>query len=255
MISLSDEAPLIIAHRGFSSRFPENTLAAFKAALDANADMIELDVCLTRDRHVVVIHDDTLERTTGEKGRVDQADLAGIRGLDAGGWFHPQFYSEPIPTLEEVFDLVGGRVPINIEVKSSAFEDEQPADAIELQVVDMVQAYSLADSVLISSFEWRLPERVSRIEGAPEVALLSEDPLSEDALDVCKNLVAYSWHQDQKTLTPEQVSAAHDAGLRVFAYTVNSQQRFRRLVDMGVDGVFTDNPMGLMARFWNPDRS
>jgi len=110
--------PLLIAHRGYSAEFPENTLAAFQGALDAGCHMIELDVTLTRDRRVVVIHDDTLDRTTTGKGPVRSASLAQLKKLDAGSWFSPAFSSERVPELGEVLDLMGGQVPLNIDRKS-----------------------------------------------------------------------------------------------------------------------------------------
>jgi len=131
--------PLIIAHRGYSEKYPENTLVAFQSALDGNADMIELDITLSRDREIAVIHDDTLERTTNGSGEVADYGLNELKALDAGSWFDERFSGERIPTLEEVFDLVKGRTWINIEIKVSAYEPHFPMDAIERQVVELVQ--------------------------------------------------------------------------------------------------------------------
>src|SRR5713226_3493547 len=112
-----ERAVLNIAHRGASADFPENTLAAFAAAIRAGADMCELDVQKTVDGALVVIHDDTVDRTSDGRGRVDLLTLAAIRRLDAGRWCGDQFAGEGIPTLSEVFDLTAGQCGLNIELK------------------------------------------------------------------------------------------------------------------------------------------
>ena len=129
----------IIGHRGYPAKYPENTLAAFEAAIEAGAVMIELDVMLSRDRKVVVIHDATLDRTTNGKGSVADLTLAELKQLDAGSWFDAQFVGQQIPELSEVLDLVNGRAYVNIEIKSNAYETHHPPDAIEKQVVDWLR--------------------------------------------------------------------------------------------------------------------
>src|SRR6266496_640164 len=109
--------PIVFAHRGASAHAPENTIAAFELALAQNADAIELDVKLTADGHVVVIHDSTVDRTTGSRGRVKDLSLAQLRSLDAGSFFSEKYRGEKIPTLEEVLEAVGKRTIINVELK------------------------------------------------------------------------------------------------------------------------------------------
>src|SRR5512141_45573 len=132
MLTLTDlpaiRRPLLIGHRGYPARFPENTLAAFAGAMDAGCDMIELDVTLTADRRVVVIHDDTLDRTTSGTGPVRERTLAQIRALDAGSWFAPRFAVERVPLLSEVVAATAGRCMLNIEIKESAYDADFPAD-------------------------------------------------------------------------------------------------------------------------------
>src|SRR5512132_864966 len=108
--------PVLFAHRGASAHAPENTLAAFELALAHQADAIELDVKLTADGHVVVIHDPTVDRTTGSQGRVKDLSLAQIRALEAGSFFSEKYRGEKIPTLEEVFESLGKRIFINVEL-------------------------------------------------------------------------------------------------------------------------------------------
>jgi glycerophosphoryl diester phosphodiesterase len=234
--------PLIVAHRGFRARYPENTLAAFQAAVEVGADMIELDVTLTRDRKLVVIHDDTLDRTTTGKGPVCEILLETVKRLDAGSWFDPRFAGAQIPTLEEVLDAVGKKILINIEIKPEAFEPDAPLDAVERQVLALVQAKHLVDTVLISSFEWRILGRLAGAANAPALALLSEEPADETCLKACQDMGAFSWHPNYRKIDPTQVKQLHEAGIRVFPWTVNSAKKIGQLLDMGVDGIITDDP-------------
>src|SRR5690625_6609337 len=111
--------PLIIAHRGASGNAPENTLAAFQLAVEEGADGIELDVHLSKDGELVVIHDDTLDRTTNGTGRVQDKDLDELKTYDAGSWFDSKFASERIPLLQEVIDILPDDVFLNVEIKNS----------------------------------------------------------------------------------------------------------------------------------------
>jgi glycerophosphoryl diester phosphodiesterase len=148
------------------ARYPENTLAAFKGAIDAGAQMIELDVCLSKDRHLVVIHDETVDRTTNGSGAVKMLTLAQLRQLDAGSWFDPRFNAERLPTLAEVLDAVKGHLQVNIEIKPEAFEAEGPADAVERQVLKLVREKNMLDDVLVSSFEWLVLENLRKASRA-----------------------------------------------------------------------------------------
>ena len=134
--------PWVVAHRGYSGRYPENTASAFEAAIGAGADMIELDVCMTKDRVPIVIHDKTLERTTDGHGLVSELKLSKLKKLDAGSWFSPEFEGESIPTLEEILMQIRGKIPVNIEIKPESFESNDPADAIEKQICRMVEKWN-----------------------------------------------------------------------------------------------------------------
>jgi glycerophosphoryl diester phosphodiesterase len=244
--------PLIIAHRGYRTRYPENTLVAFKAAMDAGAQMIELDVMLSKDRKVVVIHDAVLERTTNGKGRVSDHTLAELKGLDAGGWFGSLFAGERLPTLEEVLEILDGRIGLNIEIKRDAHEPQGPPDAIERQVVEMVRDRGVLDAVLISSFEWRILENIAAMEDAPAIALLSRYPDEDHHLEHCLKLKAFSWHPRCQELRHEHVREMHQAGLLVFPYNVETSEDYGRMVEMEVDGVITSDP--LISQGWSQGR-
>ena len=250
-VSLMDlrklKRPGIIAHRGYRAKYPENTLTAFRAALDAGVDMIELDVLLSKDRKMVVIHDPALERTTNGKGPVGELRLAELKDLDAGSWFDPQFAGERVPTLEEVLDLVNGQVPVNIEIKRAVYEPEAPPDAIEKQVVDLVRRKRMTNLVLISSFEWRVLQNVSESEEAPAVALLSRYPDEDNHLEVCRKLRAFSWHPSFLEVKREHVAEMHEAGIMVFPYNADTREDVQRMLDLEVDGVITSDPLLLQG--------
>ena len=254
--NLSDiKPPVIIGHRGYRAGYPENTLASFSAAISAGADMIELDVTLSRDRKVVVIHDDTLNRTTSGFGPVQQATFEELKQLDAGSWFDPRFAGEPLPTLEEVLILAGKKILINVEIKSSAWEsgsfgdtpEDAPKDTIERQVVDLIIRHDLLSSTLISSFHAGFLENISRLPVHPEIAFITDRTLPRDFLETCKRLGVFSWHPHHKSLEPRYIEKAHSLGVLIFPYTVNSVEEMRRLVNMGVDGVITDDPRAALS--------
>ena len=235
--------PLIIAHRGYRAKYPENTLASFSAALDAGVGMIELDVMLSKDRKMVVIHDLTLERTTNGRGPVKDHTLKELKRLDAGGWFNPRFAGERLPALGEVLDLVRDRTLVNIEIKASAYEAQQPADSIERQIIELVRRNNLRTSVLISSFEWKFLENIVSMDNALHVALLSKYPADEDNVGLCDRLNVFSWHPNCRELKYEQVRITHEAGIRVFPYNVDSQEEYQQMIQMDVDGVITSDPV------------
>jgi len=140
--------PIIFAHRGASVQAPENTLAAFELAIAQNADAIELDVKLSADGHAVVIHDTTVDRTTGSEGRVKDLSLAELRSLDAGSFFSEKYSGERIPTLEEVFESVGKRIFINVELTNY----NSPRDQLVETVCMLVKKFGLQKQVMFSSF-------------------------------------------------------------------------------------------------------
>ena len=238
-----DKHPWIIAHRGYRARYPENTLIAFEAALDAGVDMIELDVMLSKDRKMVVIHDAELERTTNGRGTVAHHTLEELKQLDAGSWFDARFAGVRLPTLEEVLNLVKGRAALNIEIKRGAYEPHHPPDAVEAQVVELVRRKGGMDSVLVSSFEWRVLETMANMRERPAMALLSRYPDQDHHLDACRNVGAFSWHPSYLAVNEEHIRKMHDAGLLVFPYNADMPEDVQRMLDMGVDGVITSDPL------------
>ena len=241
--------PWVVAHRGYSARYPENTASAFEAAIGAGADMIELDVCLTKDRIPVVIHDQTLERTTDGHGLVSEFTLSELKKLDAGSWFSPEFKGESIPTLEEILLQIRGKISVNIEIKPENYESIDPADAIEKQIYIMVEQFGMNESVLISSFEHcyfpRIKFRHIKInnKNTLRIAPLQEKEFSEkNVLKLCKDTEAYSFHPNERFLTPSLIEILNKNRFRTIPYTINNEKRIEQLAKWGVTGIITDEP-------------
>ena len=244
-----NKRPWIVAHRGYRAKYPENTFASFEAAISVEADMIELDVCLTYDRIPVVIHDTTLDRTTNGKGLVSAHTLSEIKELDAGSWFDSDFKGETIPTLEEVLLKIKGRITVNIEIKPESFEEPAPPDAIELQVCELVEKFEMSDSVLISSFEhfffariqcWYRDQNKSK---KIRTATLQQAPLGDDfAADLCRRHKAYSYHPDECLVTPKLIQLLQTEGVRILPYTINTEKRMEQFIKWGVSGIISDEP-------------
>lgn len=232
--------PIIFAHRGASAHAPENTLAAFKLAIEQGADGIELDVKLSVDGKVVVIHDPTVDRTTGAKGRVKDLALADLQSLDAGNFFSAKFQNEKIPALEEVFEVVGKRSFINVELTNYT----TPRDHLVESVCSLVKKFGLQKRILFSSF---LPSNLSNAR-----RYLPDVPVGLLALDGVLGLWSRSFgfafgkynalQPNIKNVTRQQIYFAHRLKRRVHVWTVNEETDLRRLFKWGVDGVFTDDP-------------
>ncbi|HXD90728.1 MAG TPA: glycerophosphodiester phosphodiesterase family protein [Candidatus Binataceae bacterium] len=228
---------LNIAHRGASADFPENTLAAFAAAIRAGADMCELDVQKTSDSALVVIHDETVDRTTDGHGRVDALTLASIKRLDAGRWCDAQFADETIPTLQEVFVLTTGLCGLNIELK---------AKGVAEQVCGMIREHAAEGTAMVSSFDWAELAEVRRLAPAIRIGLLADRALAR-LLDTAERMTAWAINPDRKLVAPRLCVTAHRRGLQVYTWTVDAPDEMRRLIGAGVDGIMTNHPERLRA--------
>ena len=226
---------LVIAHRGASGTHPENTMAAFRRAVELGADMVELDVQLTRDGEVVVFHDAMLERTTDGTGPLSALSLAELRRLDAGRWRGAAFAGERVPTLAEVLAAVP--LPVNVELKP-----ERDDDGLEARALAVVERAGAAQRVVFSSFAGGALERLrARAPSATLAVLWEHDPVPH-AIRLAERVSARALHLRKEAATPPAVAAARAAGLTVRVWTVNAQAEFDRLVTAGVDGIFTDFP-------------
>jgi glycerophosphoryl diester phosphodiesterase len=235
--------PLIIAHRGASVYAPENTLAAFKLAVDQLADAIELDAQLTVDDQVIVMHDDTVDRTTNGSGRVKLMSRADLQNLDAGDKSSPG-KPEGIPSLAEVFEAIGQEILINVELKNYS----SPTDDLPEKVAALVMEYNLEDRVLLSSFNFLALIRARRILPKIQLGLLVFNGLGDATVRF--KLVHFSplmaLHPYYEDVSPRLVQAVHRVKSRINAYTIKQPDVMQKMIEAGVDGIITPDP--LMAR-------
>ena len=227
---------------------PENTLAAFRAAIELGPDMIELDVTLTRDGEPVVIHDDTLDRTTDGMGPVQAGTLAELRALDAGSWFSEEFAGERIPTLAEVLELVRGKVLLNVEIKEEVVT-ERIEGGITERVIQLLHELQMAGDVVLSSFEPRALEHARQIDAGIVRASLFNEGLHAGMgpIEVMDAVGARIFSPSKKELTSAIVAECHEHERLVTVYTVNEPDEMRRMIELGLDGLFTDRADVMLA--------
>lgn len=236
---------LNIAHRGASVQAPENTLPAFSRALELGVDMIELDVHMSRDGELVVIHDATLGRTTDGRGRVGKKSLRELKALDAGSWFSSSFAGTRIPTLEEAIELVKGKAQLNIEVKAGP--DTYPG--LEERLVELLKRHSFVDQALVTSFDRQALLRVKELELRTRIGVLLARRV-RDLVTVAQGARANAVCLEHSLLTKADVESCHKERLGLYLWTVNDIHEMRRLIDLGVEGIVTDRPdllQGLLA--------
>ncbi len=241
--------PLILAHRGASAYAPENTIGAFRLAHELGADGIELDVQLTRDKIPIVLHDDTVDRTTNGKGRVSDLTIAEIALLDAGGWKTEDYRGEPIPTLAQVFDgladwlrPVGHARPclINVELKTEYFF----TDGLEQQVLNVIARYGLQDRILLSSFSPLSLHRARSINRSLPRGMLYDSTLP---LHLRKAWLRFwadpqAMHPEAPMIDTAYMSWAQQKKLQVNAWTVDDPAEAQRLAALGVHAIITNRP-------------
>lgn len=245
----------VIAHRGASWDAPEHTFAAYDLALERGADWIEQDLQMTRDGHLVVLHDDSLARTARGpaascRGLVREQSLAALGACDVGSWFnaeHPDraraaFANERIPTLDEVFARYASRARFYIETKN-------PADApgMEDALLALLRKHGLhgTNRVIVQSFSAASLQRLHELNPQLELVLLIEDPIPRDSLDTVLDRVAryaIGIGPARAIVSAALIDAAHKRKLVVHPYTVNDEPVMRFLLGRGVDGMFTDRP-------------
>lgn len=238
----SPRLPIIVAHRGSSSVVPENTLASFRQAIADGADAVECDVRLTRDGHVVVIHDGDLRRTTDGRGSVWDHTRLELRTLSAGNWFHRRFAAERVPTLDEVVVLTAGACGINIEIKSD--ERDRKGEEIVVRCCRIIREHRAQDRALITSFSTRIVKRAGLVRPRIATGLLYHPlrHLMKSPVLFARSLGARYVVLNGSSLRRGIVEEAHDRRMLVGEYTVNSARRWERALRFGVDAVFTDSP-------------
>ncbi len=242
---LSLEIPRVIGHRGACAYAPENTLASIRKAAALGARWVEFDVRLTRDGDLVLMHDDTLKRTTNGKGRVLDFDAAAMAKLDAGAWFGAAFAGECVPTLAGTIALlIELKLGANIEIKSAP--GEAPATAAALARILDAHWPAAAPPPLVSSFEMAALEAMKALAPQWPRGLLLQK-LEGEWWRLLDRLDAATFNLDHRPLSEKSVAAACQTGRPVLCYTVNDPARARDLFEWGVSGVFTDRPDAILA--------
>lgn len=221
---------LSIAHRGDSLSAPENTLASFRSAL-GKADMVEMDVHVTSDGQLVVMHDSTVDRTTDGTGALASKTLGVIKRLDAGSWFAPQFAGERVPTLAEALSAILPKSTPLIEHKAGT----PAAYAAELRRLNVVS------NVVVQSFNWSFLSGLKALEPGLEIAALGSGAITPTVLADVLNTGARTLAWEKSTVTVEKLALVHSYGLRLFVWTVDGAA-IDRFIDMGVDGIISNDP-------------
>lgn len=237
--------PLIIAHRGASAVAPENTLAAFELAHQASADGIELDVMLCKDNQLVVIHDDTVDRTTNGSGRVRDMTYAELKELDAGSHYSADFVGEKIPLLSQVCELFGKKLLINVELKNYA----TPFDDLTAKVIELTEKFNIVDSVLLSSFNPINLIKARKINKKISLGLLTYPGKSGKILRGClARLLPYdAMHPYFSDTDTDLVQHMHKINRRVNVWTVDDPAELLRLKMLGVDAIICNDPKAARA--------
>ena len=227
---------LVWGHRGARAYAPMNTIPSFELALKQGADGVELDTHLSKDSKLIVLHDFTVDSTTDGKGLAKDMTLAQLKALDAGSSFSPQYKGTRIPTLDEVFEAVGKKLFINVEIKS----ETQETDGVEQAVADCIARHGLMSSVIVSSFNPLALKRFRAIQ--PEVPI---GYLYSPDYDFSKQMEGFpheARHPQDQMIDAAYMDWAKKHNYRVNTWTVNDPARAVTLRNLGVDAIITDKP-------------
>jgi len=233
--------PWVIAHRGASAVAPENTMAAFRRAVEMGAECIETDLHLSRDGRLIIHHDTTLNRTTSGDGLVKNYKFNELRQLDAGKWFSKEFAGERMPTMEELLDFAGqADLSLYLEIKGGA------GYGVERAVISALRGRKESKAAVVLCFDGSVLDRIHQLDRLLMTGLLFES----DGEDMVKEAVRVGARQigpRGDCVTPELVSDAHRRGLKVITWTINEAAQMRALAAIGVDGIITNHPDRLVA--------
>ena len=224
----------VTAHRGYSAAYPENTIPAFKGAIQVGADWAELDVQQTADGEVIVMHDSNLKRTTGLDKEVWQVTWDEIKDLDNGSWFDKKYQTVRIPTLEEVLKVCRGKIHLNIEIKPSGHDKD-----LEEQVAKLLKKYHMRDTCVVSSLKYDSLRKIKQADDSIETAYITS--VSYGNFTDLEYADGYS--VESTLLSKSFVNKAQKAGKQIYVWTVNSEERLEKVVGMGIDNVITDDPV------------
>ena len=241
LIMLSSFSPnqetKIIAHRGFSGIAPENTLIAFRKAIELGADFIELDVIESKDGELIVMHDDSIDRTSSnqEKGNVAEMTLEELKDVNVGyaEKFQDQYPEAKIPTLAEVLELAKDKIKVCIEIKT---------DGIESNILETVEKYAMQKSVIIFSFRYHVLVKIRELNPSIDILYLI-DETDKNTLDYAKLIQAKAIGIGHyKRLEKDFIDFVHSQNIEIWQWTINDEKEMIRLMDLGLDGLITDFP-------------
>jgi glycerophosphoryl diester phosphodiesterase len=231
-----------VAHRGASGNYPENTLLAFQKALEIGVDEIELDLYLTKDGHLIIMHDSTVDRTTDGTGAISDLTLAEIKALDAGGVFGEQFRGERVPTWEEALDLVQGKVELNVHLK----EGGQPGGHYERKVAKVLSDFKMIEDSILTCSDASVGT-FAEIDSRIECRIFRANRTPEEYIRKSVEMGLRTMQPGRDITTPDFVQKAHAAGRIVHVFYADTPEDMRAYIEIGVDGILTNYPERLKA--------
>ena len=244
-IYTSDNKLILVAHRGIATYFPENTMIAFKAALVSDIDILEIDIHRTLDNQLVVIHDDSIDRTSNGSGKIKDMTLAALQQFDYGITKDNKFEGETLPTLDEVIKLIQDYPQkLLIELKQP-----QNYPEIENELIDALNAWNLPkNKVIIQSFNQKSMKTIFDMNEGYELGVLISKKKYWYKLPPFKSIAAYANYVNPNyaLVTEKFLKSAHQYRLSVMPYTVNEHEQAKSLQKLGVDGLISDNPNDIL---------
>jgi glycerophosphoryl diester phosphodiesterase len=234
----------VVGHRGAMGYAPENTMASFERALELGADWIELDVHLTRDGELAVMHDETLDRTTNGTGLVKDRSMAELRQLDAGAWFGSEYAGQRVPSLDEVLDCARARdTMVDIEIKNAPIYYL----GIEEAVVRCLEHHAMSERSIVISFDHAAVQRVKYLDSRVATGVLYACQPVDGGVGLAKAANADALLPHWAYVTPQDVKRAHDEGIAVAPWVSSDPRVLSSLINAGVDAIGTNHPDVLRA--------
>lgn len=237
--------PFIIAHRGASGTSPENTLAAFKKAIDSGADFIELDVHLSKDGKLIVMHDETVNRTTNGKGLIRELSLDQIKKLDAGSWFNISYAGLTVPTLDEVVRLItdkkqnNSKIKLLIEVKGSS----KKYPGIEKILIEKINEFQCKDQCVVQSFDKQIIKNIAQLDSSITLHQLIVGKIFPRRIPDFVQAI----NPNHYFVSKRKIEKLHSLNKKIFVWTVNKEKKMEKLISLGVDGIITNYPEKLKS--------
>jgi len=228
---------LVVAHRGASSLAPENTLASVRKAMELGADHCEIDVQLTKDGEVVLLHDSLLKRTAGKPEALSDYTLDELGEFEVGSWFGPDFDGEPIPTLTQVIRAVKGKMLLNIEIKVSQEDTD-----IASKVVDIIHFEGIRKKCLVTSFDRLTVEKIKELDPRITTGFIFSQKYPPDVFEGSWDALSCNY----KVVNADFVAKAREFKKKIYVWTVDDEEEMKRQIELQVDGIITNRPQDLI---------